>query len=99
MKEGKHRCVIASSIFDEGVDVRPLSALILAGAGKSQTRALQRIGRVIRAYEGKKDAIVIDFFDDSKYLRKHSQARRKIYRTEPKFEISDIEMDTNGQDE
>lgn len=99
MKEGKHRCVIASSIFDEGVDVRPLSALILAGAGKSQTRALQRIGRVIRAYDGKKDAIVIDFFDDSKYLRKHSQARRKIYRTEPKFEISDIEMDTNGQDE
>jgi superfamily II DNA or RNA helicase len=96
MKKGKHRCIIASSIFDEGVDVRPLSALILAGSGKSQTRALQRIGRVIRSYEGKKDAIIIDFFDDIKYMRKHSQARRKMYKTEPKFEISDIEMDSNG---
>lgn len=96
MKKGKHRCIIASSIFDEGVDVRPLSALILAGSGKSQTRALQRIGRVIRSYEGKNDAIIIDFFDDMKYMRKHSQARRKMYKTEPKFEISDIEMDTNG---
>ena len=95
MKEGKHRCVIASSIFDEGVDIRPLSALILAGSGKSQTRALQRIGRVIRAYEGKTDAIIVDFFDDMKYMRKHSQARRRMYKTEPKFEISDIEADTN----
>jgi superfamily II DNA or RNA helicase len=96
MKEGKHRCVIASSIFDEGVDVRPLSALILAGSGKSQTRALQRIGRVIRCYEGKKDAIIVDFFDDMKYMRKHSQARRKIYKTEKKFEIFDVDSDTNG---
>jgi hypothetical protein len=29
-------------------------------------------------------------------MRKHSQARRKMYKTEPKFEISDIEMDSNG---
>lgn len=99
MKQGKYRCVIASSIFDEGVDVRPLSALILAGAGKSQTRALQRIGRVIRSYEGKKDAIIVDFFDDMKYMKKHSQARRKMYKTEPKFEISDIEMDIDEKNE
>lgn len=99
MKEGKHRCVIASSIFDEGIDVRPLSALILAGSGKSQTRALQRIGRVIRSYEGKNDAIIVDFFDDMKYMRKHSQARRKMYKTEPKFDISDIKTDMNEQHE
>ncbi len=99
MKEGKYRCVIASSIFDEGVDVKPLSALILAGGGKSQTRALQRIGRVIRSYEGKKDAIIVDFFDDMKYMKKHSQARRKIYKTEPKFEISDIQMDIDEKND
>lgn len=99
MKDGKHMCVIASSIFDEGVDVRPLSALILAGAGKSPTRALQRIGRVIRCHEGKKDAIIVDFFDEMKYMKKHSQSRRKIYKTEPKFEIFDIESDINCSDE
>lgn len=95
MRAGKHMCIIASSIFDEGIDVKPLSALILAGSGKSPTRALQRIGRVIRCHDGKKDAIIIDFFDEMKYMKKHSQARRKIYKTEIKFEISDIEMDTN----
>lgn len=99
MKDGKHMCVIASSIFDEGVDVKPLSALILAGAGKSPTRALQRIGRVIRSYEGKKDAIIVDFFDEMKYMKKHSQSRRKIYKTEPKFEIFDIEPDITYSDE
>lgn len=95
MRQGKYRCVIASSIFDEGVDVKPLSALILAGSGKSPTRALQRIGRVIRSYDGKKDAIIVDFFDDMKYMKKHSQARRKIYKTEPKFYIYDIDSDSN----
>jgi superfamily II DNA or RNA helicase len=99
MKDGKHMCVIASSIFDEGVDVKPLSALILAGAGKSPTRALQRIGRAIRSYEGKKDAIIVDFFDEMKYMKKHSQSRRKIYKTEPKFEIFDIEPDITYNDE
>lgn len=99
MKDGKHMCVIASSIFDEGVDVRPLSALILAGAGKSPTRALQRIGRVIRCHEGKKDAIIVDFFDEMKYMKKHSQSRRKIYKTEPKFEIFDIESDITYNNE
>lgn len=81
---------IATSIFDEGIDVRPLDALILGGSGKSSTRALQRIGRVIRCFDGKKDAIVVDFDDDVKYLRKHSKARKKIYETEPLYQIKRI---------
>ena len=34
-----------------------------------------------------------------KYMKKHSQARRKMYKTEPKFEISDIEMDIDEKNE
>jgi superfamily II DNA or RNA helicase len=90
LRGGDNTICIATSIFDEGIDVRPLDALILAGSGKSATRALQRIGRVIRSYEGKKDAVVVDFEDDVRYLKAHSRARRSIYEKEPLFEIRRI---------
>lgn len=95
MRDKQANVTIATSIFDEGVDVKPLDGLILAGSGKSQTRALQRIGRVIRTYEdpitgiSKKDAFIVDFVDNTNYLRGHSQKRRAIYKTEPEFIIKD----------
>lgn len=99
MRAGHPGVVIASTIFDEGIDAKPLDALILAGAGKSPTRALQRIGRVIRSNENKKDAIVIDFFDDVKYLRTHSKKREKLYRSEKEFVVNRIgkDMDLFGE--
>jgi superfamily II DNA or RNA helicase len=88
MKEGELDVLVASRIFDQGIDIQELDALILAGSGKSTARALQRIGRVIRiGPENKKNAIVVDFIDNCKYLRKHSQARMKIYSTEKLFSI------------
>ena len=96
MRERKAPVTIATSIFDEGVDVKPLNALILAGSGKSQTRALQRVGRVIRTFEDpstgyiKNDAVVVDFKDNYRYMNGHSNKRRQIYLTEPEFVIKDI---------
>lgn len=79
--------IIASSIFDQGIDLPKLDALILAGSGKSSTRALQRLGRVIRGAEGKTDAIVVDFVDSAPYLYEHSRKRWTIYTSEPAFQI------------
>ena len=87
MKNGELDVLIASKIFDQGVDIPNLDALVLAGSGKSGARALQRIGRVIRKNDGKDRAIVVDFKDNCKYLRNHSKARYKIYKTERLFEI------------
>lgn len=87
MKEGELDVLVASRIFDQGIDIPELDALVLAGSGKSTARALQRIGRVIRRKEGKTNAVVLDFYDNCKYLREHSQARYKIYSTEPGFKI------------
>jgi len=87
MKDGKIEVLIASKIFDQGIDIPELDALILAGSGKSSGRALQRIGRVIRKFKGKKKAIVVEFFDNCKYLRNHSEARIKVYESEPAFNI------------
>jgi len=87
MKDGELDILIASKIFDQGVDIPELDALILAGSGKSSGRALQRIGRVIRKSKGKEVAIVVEFFDNCKYLRDHSEARIKVYKSEPGFDI------------
>lgn len=83
----KINCVIASKIFDIGVDLPSLSGLVIAGGGKSSVRALQRIGRVIRKYPNKKQAAVIDFFDQAHFLKDHSNERRKIYSIEKRFEV------------
>lgn len=79
--------IIASVVYDQGVDLPNLDALILAGSGKSSGRALQRLGRVIRPFPGKKNALVIDFIDNAKYLLGHTAARTDIYRTEAGFKI------------
>ncbi len=60
MKNHEAPVTISTSIFDEGVDVKPLEVMIQAGSGKSMTRALQRVGRVLRPY---------DYPDGTKRLR------------------------------
>jgi len=89
LKEGKRKIVIASTIADEGLDIPNLSALILGGSGKSSTRALQRIGRALRPdnVSGKDSAIIIDFYDQAKYLKTHARQREKIYKTEKEFKV------------
>lgn len=88
LEDGTLKCLIASSVFDIGVDIPSLDAIVLGGGGKSTTRALQRIGRVIRKAEGKKNALVIDFIDNCQYLDKHSATRIAVYESESKFIIS-----------
>jgi superfamily II DNA or RNA helicase len=97
MRAGKSPATIATNIFDEGVDVKRLDTIILAGCGKSATRALQRVGRVLRPFPSienntKKGALVIEFYDHVKYMDDHSDKRRSIYETEPEFVIKDIDL-------
>ncbi len=87
MKDGQLDVLIASKIFDQGIDIPQLDALVLAGSGKAAGRALQRLGRVIRPFPGKEKAIIVDTYDNAKYLRKHSDIRKDIYATEAEFKI------------
>jgi superfamily II DNA or RNA helicase len=80
-------CIIATSLADEGLDVKTLNTIIIGGSGKSSTKAFQRVGRVLRIAPGKKDAIVVDFYDNAPYLRAHSKQRIKLYKSEEEFEI------------
>lgn len=78
LESGKIDLIIASKIFDIGLDLPILSALINCGGGKASVPTLQRVGRVIRPYKNKKIAVVVDFNDNITYLRDHSKCRRKI---------------------
>jgi superfamily II DNA or RNA helicase len=86
--DGDIRCLIATKIYDEGVDLPNMDVLVLAGGGKSQVQALQRVGRALRAAPGKDRAIIVDFLDNQHAtLRSHSERRIQIYRSEPEFVI------------
>lgn len=82
LNNGDIKCIVASTIFDIGVDLPKLSALIIGSGGKSSVRAYQRVGRVIRLYPGKKIAPVIDFVDQAPYLYRHSLRRAEILKEE-----------------
>ena len=88
-------CIISTTIFDEGIDVRPLDTVILGGQGKSKVRAMQRVGRVLRPFtdahgKEKTKATVIDFCIHQKYLKDHAVEREKMYRSEPEYSVDDI---------
>jgi superfamily II DNA or RNA helicase len=97
MKDGELNLLIASKIFDQGVDIPELDALILAGSGKSSGRALQRLGRVIRKHPNKTRAIVVEFDDNAKYLKDHSEARYNVYKSEPAFKIKRTGKDRSSE--
>jgi superfamily II DNA or RNA helicase len=86
VRAGRLRHLIATSIADEGLDLPCLDALVLAGGGKSSTRALQRIGRVLRPGPGKTEGLVADFVcPDHQWLIEQYRKRRAIYEAEKAF--------------
>lgn len=84
---GEAQVIIASQVFNEGVDFPELDALVLAGGGKSSIRVTQQVGRVLRQRKGKSDAVVVDFIDTPKHLAKHYKLRRALL--EEEFEVSE----------
>ena len=84
---GELDLILASQIFDIGVDIKTLNGLILAGGGKSKIRTIQRIGRIIRGNPGKEMAAICDFIDNIRFLKQHSQIRHATYAEQKGFKI------------
>ena len=87
-RSGALRCLVASEILDEAIDLPGIDALLLAGGGKSEIQTIQRIGRGMRT--GKRAAVlsVVDFADlTHRYLARHSLERLRTYRREGAIEI------------
>lgn len=88
---GELPIMIASTIIDEGVDLKSIGCIILGAGGKSMRQQLQRIGRGLRlnGIDGN-TVMVFDFYDyTNKFLRKHSEERVKLFKAE-NFDIKMI---------
>lgn len=87
VRDRKLKIIIGTSLADEGLNIPALDSLILAGGGKSPTRLRQRIGRVLRRSPGKKEAFVVDFKDNVRYLLGHYKKRHEMCKSEEEFKI------------
>lgn len=75
--------LICSVIFQEGLDVPELAAVINGSGGASVIGALQRVGRGTRATEEKRSCEVWDIEDrGDKWLTKHARRRKRAYISE-----------------
>ena len=81
LRSGALKCVVATSLMDEGADFPVASVLIMAVAGRSSTKTTQRVGRVMRPHEGKTEGTVYDFADRGLiFANAQHKARLRVYR-------------------
>lgn len=79
--KGEIDILIASRILDEGIDIKNFKVLIIASAGLSFVKTIQRLGRGLRVTEDKKTVTVYDFIDNTNFkLTKHSKTRERTYK-------------------
>jgi superfamily II DNA or RNA helicase len=95
---GRLDVVVATKVYEEGIDIPSLASVVHAGGGKSEIGTLQRIGRGMRLSEGKTHVEVVDILDEEcpvcatikqsmwhlscRWLHRHSGARLAAYRRE-----------------
>jgi superfamily II DNA or RNA helicase len=93
LRGGRIRCVVATPLADEGVDVPAVRAVVLAGGGRADHRVLQRVGRGMRRLgselgvpsgptdTGATPVVVVDV-DDRHHpiLATHARRRLALYR-------------------
>jgi len=91
LRRGRVGAIVATPIFDEGMDVPEIRVLVLAGGGKSQIKLLQRVGRGMRRKTTGDNVVKIyDFLDvGNKYLASHARRRISVYEQQG-FEVQHV---------
>lgn len=75
--------LVASVIFQEGVDIPSLRSVVMAAGGKSAIATLQKIGRGMRLDKDKTTFQVFDILDKGQdNLAKQARERKKTYEAE-----------------
>ena len=89
-REGRITTLIGTSVLGEGVDLPCAETLILASGGKAESQVIQNVGRVLRNFKGKLDALIIDFDDrDEGTLEDHSDIRFSYYEKYFEMDLDD----------
>jgi superfamily II DNA or RNA helicase len=79
MRKKKYDVVVATTIFDEGIDVSGIGGIVFWCSIKSIVRIMQRVGRGVRIEEGKSEVDVWEFVVDNKYMKEHLKRRITYY--------------------
>lgn len=87
MRDGKISLLIASTIADVGLDIPRLQCIVEAGAGKSSVTALQRLGRIMRQFDGKTSCKFVTYRDSAPFICQHIDKKLSIWRTEEEFVV------------
>jgi superfamily II DNA or RNA helicase len=82
MRKKRYDVVVATTIFDEGIDVSGIGGIVFWCSTKSVVRIMQRIGRGVRVEEGKNEVDVWEFVVDNKYMKEHLKRRITYYEKE-----------------
>lgn len=67
-------------IMSTGINVKRLHNLVFCFGSKSLVRVIQSCGRILRLYDGKDCATLVDTVFNFKYSKRHYQERLKLYR-------------------
>jgi len=91
-EQGIIRCLVGSTLYDEGIDIHRIQTIIAAGGGKSERVVKQRVGRGQRLGENKDVVMVFDFNDSfTKKTAQHAKIRLKYYLDE-KYEVEGVKV-------
>ena len=80
-KDAEHSILIGTKIMQTGIDIPEITHLVNARGLKSEIATLQALGRALRIHESKKQVHIYDFNDTVPYLKEHSAARKRAYKS------------------
>lgn len=75
------KCIIATAVFKEGVNIPSLDVVINGAGGQSEILTIQYVGRGLRVTEEKDEVYIVDFLDTGRFLADHAVKRLRIYRS------------------
>jgi len=91
--DGNARSLVGTtSIYKEGINIPPLSCLVLGGPINNEPLLEQIIGRITRPYKGKRNPEVIDIVLKDKVSRRQFAQRLKYYLSK-NYKIIEVDND------
>jgi superfamily II DNA or RNA helicase len=75
----KYKCLLSTTLFDEGISCHRLDTLYLVSPCSGTNRVKQRIGRIQRHHPDKEDPLVMDFWLKGPVVESQQKSRKLWY--------------------
>lgn len=88
---GDLQVLVANRVFDVGLSLPEITALIIAGGGKASHTNLQRAGRGLRKKTDRNVLFIVDIQDDCIFLKGQGVKRRRVWETQSGFTVHETQ--------